>query len=166
MNRKKKKRSWDNVTRPEVVQKIAQEYGYKCVIQSGYTFKKEDTISQSNVTDIEFCENLAGEEREPFMCKLVGDTLYYVKKGLLQDPASTVYYKMFPYDVISFSPQINKETRQEEVAKADIVAKDKSKDSANATDSNTAREVQGEPVKTSSSPTKNYTYDPVTRTWK
>jgi len=62
---------------------------------------------------------------------------------------------MFPYDVISFSPQINKETRQEEVAKADIVAKDKSKDSANATDSNTAREVQGEPVKTSSSPTKN-----------
>lgn len=166
MNRKKKKRSWDNVTRPQVVQKIAQEYGYKCVIQSGYTFKKEDTISQSNVTDIEFCENLAGEEREPFMCKLVGNTLYYVKKGLLQDPASTVYYKKFPYDVMSFSPQINKETRQEEVAKADIVAKDKSKDSANATDSNTAREVQGEPVKTSSSPTKNYTYDPATRTWK
>ena len=93
MNRKKKKRSWDNITRPQVVEKIAKEYGFKFIAESGYSFKKEDTISQSDVTDIEFIENLAGEEREPFMCKLVGDTIYYVKKGLLKEPTSTLYYK-------------------------------------------------------------------------
>lgn len=160
MNRKKKNRSWDNVTRADVVKKIAAEYGFKCVVESGYNFKKEDTISQSGSTDIEFCESLAGEEREPFMCKLIGKTLYYVKKGLLKDPISTVFYKKFPYDVMSFTPRINKETRQEEVSSADIRASDKKVDSATASDKTTSRDVQGESVKTSSklynSPSKKY----------
>lgn len=150
MNRKKNKRSWDNVTNADVVKKIAQEYGFKCVIEQGYTFKKEDTISQSDVTDIEFCESLAGKEREPFMCKLVGDTLYYVKKGVLKEPTATLYYKKFPYDVVSFSPKINKETKQQEVSSADINTNDKTIDSATANDDNTPRDTQGDPVKSSS----------------
>lgn len=161
MNRKKKKRSWDDVTSADVIKKIAQEYGFKCVIESGYTFKKEDTISQSDNTDIEFCESLADDERVPFMCKLVGDTLYYVKKGVLKDPSSTVYYKKFPYDVVSFSPQINKETIKEEVTSADINTNNKSIDSATANNDNTSRDTQGEPVKT-----KVRKYDPTTGEWK
>lgn len=148
MNRKKKKRSWDNVTRAEVVQKIAQEYGFKCVIETGYTFTKEDTISQSDTTDIEFCENLAGEERVPFMCKLVGKTLYYVKKGLLKVPTSTLYYKKFPYDVVSFSPRINKETIKEEVTSSDVDTTNKNVNTSTSNSSNTPRDTQGEPVKT------------------
>ena len=147
MNRKKNTRSWDNVTNAEVVEKIAQEYGFKCVVESGYTFKTEDTISQSNNTDIEFCESLASNERDPFMCKLIGDTLYYVKKGILDNPTATVYYRKFPYDVISFSPKINKETKQEEVTSADINTDTKEVDSATANDENTLREVQGDPVR-------------------
>lgn len=168
MNRKKKKRSWDNVTSAQVVQKIAQEYGFKCKVESGYEFTLEDTISQSNMTDIAFCESLADDEREPFMCKLVGDTLYYVKKGLLQSPVSTLYYKDYPHDVISFSPQINKETRQEEIESADINTDTKEIDSAVASDSTTQRDTQGEPVKTSSSPTSqgNLTYNPEMRYWE
>ena len=166
MNRKKKKRSWDNVTRADVVKTIAQEYGFKCEVESGYTFEVEDTISQSNQTDIEFCESLAREEREPFMCKLIGNTLIYKKKGLLSDPVSTLHYKEYPYDVISFSPQINKETRQEEISVADINTDTKQIDSATATDSNTQRDTQGEPVKTSSSPTKNLTYNAEMRYWE
>lgn len=148
MNRKKKKRSWDKVTNADVVKKIAQEYGFKCVVEAGYNFKKEDTISQSDATDIEFCESLAGKEREPFMCKLIVDTLYYVKKGVLKDPSSTVYYKKYPYDVISFSPKINKETIKEEVESADINTNDKSIDKATADNENVSRDVQGEAVKT------------------
>ena len=159
MNRKKQKRSWDNVTRADVVKKIAQEYGFKCVVESGYSFKTEDTISQSDTTDIEFCENLAGEERDPFMCKLIGDTLYYVKKGVLKDPVSTVYYKKFPYDVISFSPKINKETKKEEVSSADINTDTKTVDSSTATDDSTSRDVQGEPV-------KSCVYRPQSGTWE
>lgn len=161
MNRKKKKRSWDNVTRADVVKKIAQEYGFKCVIESGYTFKTEDTISQSNNTDIEFCESLASEEREPFMCKLVGDTLYYVKKGILKEPTSTLYYKKFPYDVVSFSPKINKETKQEEASSADINTNNKSVDKATANDDNTSRDTQGEPVKA-----KSRVYNASTGNWE
>lgn len=174
MNRKKKSRSWDKVTSATVVKKIAQEYGFKCVIESGYTFTTEDTISQSNVTDIEFCENLAKNEREPFMCKLVGNTLYYVKKGILKEPTSTLYYKKFPYDVISFSPRIDKETRKEEVTSADINTNDKSVDKATATNSNTSRDIQGEPVKTTSSPSSvqgqdskaSRVYNPTTGKWE
>lgn len=164
MNRKKKKRSWDNVTRAEVVQKIAKEYGLKCVIEKGYNFTKEDTISQSDTTDIEFCENLAGEERVPFMCKLIGNTLYYVKKGLLKDPTSTLYYKRFPYDVISFSPRISKETIQEEVTVSDIDTTDKTVDSSTANGDNTSRDTQGEPVDPVIPP-KGKKYDPKTGEW-
>lgn len=147
MNRKKKKRSWDNVTRPEVVEKIAKEYGFKFVKESGYNFTKEDTISQSDITDIEFIENLAGEERLPFMCKLVGDTIYYVKMGLLKEPSSTLHYKQYPYDVVSFSPRINKETIKEEVTSSDINTSNKSVDSGTASDSQTSRDLQGDSVK-------------------
>ena len=158
MNRKKKKRSWDNVTRADVVKKIAQEYGFKCEVEKDYTFTKEDTISQSDVTDIEFCENLAGEERVPFMCKLVGKTLYYVKKGLLKDPSSTLYYKKYPYDVVSFSPRITKETIKEETSSANVDTTNKKVDSSTSNKDNTNRDVQGDPVNTVTKPVM--TYDP------
>lgn len=165
MNRKKKKRSWDNATNAEVVQKIAKEYGFKCVIESGYSFTREDTISQSDTTDIEFCESLADSERIPFMCKLVKDTLYYVKKGMLKDPTSTLYYKKFPYDVVSFSPRINKETILEEVTSSDIDTTNKKVDTSTANRDNTPRDTQGEPVKTTSPTTKKKKYDPKAGEW-
>ena len=162
MNRKKKSRSWDNVTSAEVVQKIAIEYGFKCVIQTGYTFKTESTISQSDMTDIEFCEYLAGEERDQFMCKLIGDTLYYVKKGLLNNAVAELHYRSAPYDVISFKPQINKETKKEEVSSSDINTNDKTVDSAVANNEETIRDTQGDPVDGSYA---QWVYDPKTGEW-
>lgn len=156
MNRKKNSRSWDNVTSADVVQIIAQEHGFNCAVEAGYEFEPQDTISQSRMTDIVFCEVLASRERDPFMCKLVGDTLYYVKKGVLKDPSTTLFYKEFPHDVISFRPRINKETRLEEVTVADIVSEDKSVDSATASDDMTIRDTQGEPVRV---------WDDVNRRW-
>ena len=173
MNRRKKKRSWDNVTRADVVKKIAKEYGFKCVVESGYTFTKENTISQSDTTDIEFCENLAGEEKMPFMCKLEGGTLYYVKKGVLKKPTSTLYYRKFPYDVISFSPRIDKETLKKGVTASDIDTYNKEVSTYTSTNSNTSRDVQGESVTTTSpsppvsntSSSSKKVYDPKTGTW-
>ena len=170
MSRKKKKRSWDNVTSAEVIQKIAKEYGFKCVIESGYDFTKEDTISQSDNTDIEFCESLANNERVPFMCKLLDKTLYYVKLGIVKDPSATLYYRKYPYDVVSFSPQINKETIKEEVTSSDINTNDKTTDTHTATSDNTPRDTQGDNVKTSSDPTgkssRAKVYDPEHKTWE
>ena len=100
------------------------------------------------------------------MCKLIRDTVYYVKKGVLKDPSTTVYYKQKPYDIISFSPKINKETRQEEVTSADINTDTKKVDRAVAKDDNTSRDTQGEPVKTSSSPMPDMKYDASKGTWE
>lgn len=179
MNRSKKERSWDNVTRADVVRKIAKEYGFKADIEPNYTFAVEETISQSDVTDIEFLENLAGEEREPFMCKLVDNTIVYRKKGLLKTSKKTFGYKVAPFDVISFSPQITKETRQEEVKKSNIQTDNKSYETYTATNDNVSRDIQGEPVETTSSPVSNSSdnkstgtpkdndlvYDPEKRKW-
>ena len=168
MNRKKKQRSWDNATSAEVVKKIAKEYGFNCVVESGYDFTREDTISQSSSTDIEFCESLAGGERIPFMCKLIGKTLYYVKMGILKDPSSTLYYRKYPFDVVSFSPRINKETILEEVTSSNIDTSDKSVQKSTASNKDTPRDTQGEPVTTTTSEEKEkgMKYDPETGTWK
>ena len=174
MNREKKNRSWDNVTRADVVRKIATEYGYYPDIESNYTFAVQDTISQSNQTDIEFLESLATQEREPFMCKVKGTHIVYKKKGLLQTPITDIGYKTYPFDVISFTPQINKETHQEEVTSANVGTDTKAYESYTANDGNVSRDVQGESVKTTSSAalndtsnndTANMVYDPTKREW-
>lgn len=166
MNRLKKKRSWDNATSAEVVQKIAKEYGFSCVVESGYSFTREDTITQSGSTDIEFCEQLAGNEKEKFMCKLIGNTLYYVKMGTLKnEPSCSLYYKESPYDIKSFTPKINKETMQEESEVSDISADTKVEETSKG--STTSDSITGSKVTTTSSVTKNadLTYNPVSRTW-
>ena len=174
MNREKKNRSWDNVTRADIVKKIATEYGYYPDIEPNYTFAVQDTISQSNQTDIEFLESLATQEREPFMCKVKGTHIVYKKKGLLQTPITDIGYKTYPFDVISFTPQINKETRQEEVTSANVGTDTKAYESYTANDGNVSRDVQGESVKTTSSAalndtsnndTANMVYDPTKREW-
>ena len=161
MNRRKNERSWDNVTRADVVSKIAAEYGFTCSIEPNYSFPLQDTISQSNQTDIEFLESLAKKEREPFMCKLDGNTLIYRKKGLLQTAVAELGYKTFPFDVVSFTPQITKETRQEEIT-ASNVDSNKNPESYTANDGNVSRDVQGESIKT----TTSMVYNPTTREWE
>jgi phage protein D len=163
MNRKKKSRSWDKVTRPEVVQKIAKEYGYKFVTEEPYIFDIQENIAQSEMTDIEFCESLAKEEREPFMCKLMGDTIYYVKKGVLKSLKAKLKYRTAPYDVISFTPQINKETKKEEVTCSDINTDDKTVDSSTSNNDTTSRDTQGDPV--NPAPTGGRIYNAQTGTW-
>lgn len=174
MNREKKNRSWDNVTRADVVRKVAAEYGYYPEIEPNYTFAVQETISQSDQTDIEFLENLATQEREPFMCKVIGTKIVYKKKGLLQTPVTDIGYRTYPFDVISFTPQINKETRQEEVTSANVGTETKAYESHTANDGNVSRDVQGESVKTTSSAalndtsntdTANMVYDPAKREW-
>jgi phage protein D len=147
MNRKKKKRSWKNTTRAEVVKIIAKEYGFKCVVQSGYTFEKEETITQSDATDIEFCESMAGEEVYPFECNLKGDTLYYIKRGLLSKSKMDLGYKVYPYNMTSFTPRINKETRQEEIKSSSIDGASKKVTSSSSTPKNTKADTQGDSVK-------------------
>lgn len=160
MNRVKKNRTWDNVSRADVVRIVAAEYGYSVNIEPNYDFQVQDTISQSNQTDIEFLEGLAGDEREPFMCKITDNTIIYTKKGLLQSPVTEVGYKTGDFSVMSFGPQITKETRKESVTDSNVTT-DKTVDSHTATDSNVERDVQGESMKND----YGMMYDPEKRKW-
>lgn len=117
MNRKKKSRTWNNVTSAQVVQQIVEEYGFRFVTESGYSFTQQETITQSNQTDIDFIQSLAGEETAIFTARLVNNSAFhYIKKGTLGTPVATLNYVGYPHDIISFSPQINIETRQESVS--------------------------------------------------
>jgi phage protein D len=167
MSRKKKSRTWKNVTNADVVRKIAKEHGFKCVVQKGYKFTKEETISQSNETDIDFLEGLADSEKYPFMCKLKDNVLYYVKRGLLAKSKHSLHYKEYPYNVLSFSPKINKETKQEEINSSKVNSKTKKTVKTKSTPTNTKTDTQGKKTRTSSKQTteKGYTYSSKTGKW-
>lgn len=169
MNRTKKKRSWNNVTRMQVAQKIATEYGFKFEGETSYNGVVEDTISQSDQTDIEFLEDLASQEDELYSCKLRGDTLYYKKKNMTAEAVMAIHYKKYPYEVRSFSPRINKETMQDSTTVADVATDTKKTDTATSTGSSKSN-IQGTKVSGGSSsgnPSSGaMTYDPSTQTWK
>ena len=153
MNRTKKNETFKNCTNAEVVKKIVQSYGYTCVVDSSYTFTVQETITQSNQTDIEFITQLAGDEVYPFTARLIGNTFYYVRMGKLETPKMTLTYKKYPHEVISFSPKINKETKQVEIKSASIDTSDKS-----------VSETTGE-VEYSGGSNSGYTYNPETKKW-
>lgn len=169
MNRTKKKRSWNNVTRMQVAQKIAAEYGFKFEGETSYNGVVEDTISQSDQTDIEFLEDLASQEDELYSCKLRGDTLHYKKKNMTAEAVMAIHYKKYPYEVRSFSPRINKETMQDSTTVADVATDTKKTDTATSTGSSKSS-IQGTKVSGGSSsgnPSSGaMTYDPSTQTWK
>lgn len=169
MNRTKKKRSWNNVTRMQVAQKIAAEYGFKFEGETSYNDVVEDTISQSDMTDIEFLEDLASQEDELYSCKLRGDTLHYKKKNMTAEAVMAIHYKKYPYEVRSFSPRINKETMQDSTTVADVATDTKKTDTATSTGSSKSN-IQGTKVSGGSSsgnPSSGaMTYDPSTQTWK
>lgn len=120
MNRVKKTRTWENTTSAKVVELIAKEYGYSFVCEKSYKYAVEDSISQSDQTDIEFLESLAGEEIDLFVCKLIGKTIYYIKQGVLSNPVYSATYRTYPYDLVSFSPKINIEQKTEKTQKTDV----------------------------------------------
>lgn len=120
MNREKKTRSWENTTSVKVAESIAKEYGFSFICEQGYNYTVQDSISQSDQTDIEFIESLAGDEMDLFFCKLIGKTIYYIKEGVLSNPVYTATYRTFPYDLVSFSPSINIEQKTEKTTKSDV----------------------------------------------
>lgn len=162
MNRQKKDRTFKDTTSAAVVQQIVQEYGFSCVVDSTYEFKVQETITQSHQTDIEFITKLAGDEVYPFTARLVDSTFYYVKMGKLESPKMSLTYRNYPHEIISFSPQINKESKQVEIKSSSIdTATKATSDSVGTVDSNSG---------SSSNSSKNgknnsYTYNPQTKSW-
>lgn len=165
MNRKKKDMTFNNCTSADVVKKIVKEYGYMCVIDDDYEFTVQETITQSKQTDIDFITKLASDEVYPFTARLVGDTFYYVKMGKLETPKMTLTYKKYPHEVISFSPKINKETKQVEIKGASINTSTKVISEATGTVDSDGGSASENGSSASVKSSGGYTYDPTTKKW-
>lgn len=163
MNRAKKDNTYKDTTSAEVVQKIIQSYGFQCVTEAGYAFEKQETITQSDQTDIDFITKLAGDEVYPFTARLVDNTFYYVKKGHLSDPKLTLTYLKYPHEIINFNPQINKETIKQEIKSSKVTGN-------KALESSTIQSTRTSDSKKSGGGSSNgkgnsYTYNPKTSSW-
>ena len=165
MNRTKKDATFKNTTSANVVKQICKNYGYNVVVDSSYKFEVQETITQSHQTDIDFITKLANDEVYPFTARLVGNTFYYVKKGKLETPKMTLTYKKYPHEIISFSPKINKESKQVEIKSSSV-------NTSNKSTSNTTGKVDsgsGSSSSNGSSSSKKasggYTYNPKTKKW-
>ena len=168
MNRKKKNATFSKCTSAEVVKKIVKNYGFTCVVDSSYKFEKQETITQSDQTDIDFIQKLAQDEVYPFTARLVGNTFYYVKKGKLGTPKMTLTYRDFPHEVISFSPKLNKETKKEEIKSATVKSTNKSVSKSTGTVKSSKGSVSSGSntnEKNGKKSKKTYTYNPATKKW-
>jgi len=151
MNRKEKKRTWDGMARSSVVQAICAEYGFTCYADESP--EVAETLSQSEKTDIQFIMDMAGEDG--FEVRICGNVLTYKKKEVLLDPWGHFAYRCDRYNLISFTPRITKAKKKESVEKSDINATTGETETGTA-DSDTARDLNGEPADASGS--RKYQY--------
>lgn len=158
MNRTQNDNTWKDTTSADVVKTLVTKYGFTCVIESGYEFEKQETITQSHQTDIDFITKLAGDEVYPFTARLVGNTFYYVKKGKLETPKMSLTYKSYPHEIISFSPKLNKETKQVEIKSSKVNTSDKSVSSTTGSTSTKSGSATENGSNSSQSASQNYTY--------
>lgn len=170
MNRAKKNNTYTNCTSADVVKRVVQSYGYTCVIESGYNFTVQETISQSDQTDADFLQKLAGDEVYPFTARLSNGVFYYVKKGHLGNPKMTLRYRKYPHEIMSFSPKINKESKKQEISSSKVNTSTKSTSTTKGTSSSSSGSVSsgGNSNSSNSSSSKSgtsYTYDPSKGKW-
>lgn len=165
MNRKKKDATFKNTTSAEVVKKIVKGYGFSCKIDSSYSFEKQETITQSHQSDIEFITKLAGDEVHPFTARLVGNTFYYEKMGKLKTPKMTLTYKNYPHEIISFNPKINKESKQVEIKGSSINTSNKKVSTTTGTTKNNKNGSSSSNGNSNSKSGNSYTYNPQTKKW-
>ena len=108
MNREEKTRTWEKQKISTVVEKIFRGYGFKVKIDD--TGKTLDNIQQSNETDISFILKLA-DEVGGYVTYIEGETAYFVKR-VGGSPVHNLVYRDTPYNLHSFRPRINKESKK------------------------------------------------------
>lgn len=154
-NKEKKKRSWTSKTSAQVVQEICKEYGWKCYVEPSYPFPVQASITQNNKTDLEFLKELADDELDLFVANLVTEkdgksTMYYVIEGFIdKENAIQLEYGETPYDIISFSPQLNKESRQSKSESSNINKATKGTESATISNSESTEDSSSSETTTS-----------------
>ena len=132
-NSEKHDQTYENKTSAQVVQEICAKYGWTCNIEEGYDFPIQETITQSDQSDLDFLISLAQNETAPFSARLEGNTFYYVKKKTGDSVMELTYYQ-YPHEIISFSPKINNSSKEKAVESSTVDTTDKSLDTSTTAD--------------------------------
>jgi len=145
MDRVLKKRSWSNKTRYQVAQAIAKEYGLGFSGKANkHANKKEETISQSNQSDMELLISMADD------CEMIvyvkGSTLHFRERDYGATPQQTLNYRKADFSLIEFSPRLVQKDIPEEIDEQNIDNKGK-QEKGKAT-SSTPRTTPGKSGKT------------------
>lgn len=142
---KLKSRTWENKSRYQIAQIIARENNFKF---SGTANKesnrKEETISQSDQSDIALLISMADECESIVYVK--GNTLHWQERNFRARPQGTLRYKRAPFSLISFSPRFIQKDAPIEETKSDITATGSNagkNETGTATTQNTQRQNTG-----------------------
>jgi phage protein D len=136
MNRVERKRVFKNLTYAGIAQKIAKEYGFSFEGDtSGGGSKKEESVTQSYETDIQFLIGLASEIG--YLVYVRESKLYFKdkEKFVKNNSWDTVWYRKPPFDIISFRPRVIQADQLDEVEESDIDSKSKKTSTASAKNS-------------------------------
>lgn len=144
MNNAPKTRTWKNVKISDVVTQVVRPYGYTLHIDD--TIIKEESISQSNQTDIEFIKDLANKLIQPYNSFVSGSHFYFVARRMDYDPSKVISYRKNGFEILSFNPQITKESKKQEITSANISLLTSKVKTYVANDMNVDRKIQGNPV--------------------
>lgn len=120
MNREVKRKTWSDKKLSTVIHQIAKSYGLKtrtpefsCIID---TLTKEETITQSDATDMEFIISCLSDYEDAMTFEENG-YFYFRYRDRKRDAFATLHYGEYPYDILSFSPSITRETEEDKKEK-------------------------------------------------
>ena len=128
MNRLERKKTYKNMSYKEIVGKIASQYGMVVNADAAeVSTKKHESVTQSFETDIQFLSGLAQEIGFLLFYRSSDNSLNFKNKDsyFAQSPVATLWYRRFPFDILSFRPRIVQADQLDEIEESDIDDKDK-----------------------------------------
>lgn len=130
MNKLERKKVYKNMTYKAIAGQVAKRYGLKLVADSGKGDEKQESVTQSYETDIQFLSGIASEIG--YLVYVKGNELHFKNKDnfIKQKPKFTLWYRRFPFDILSFRPRIIQADQLDELEEEDIDDKDKKKTKA------------------------------------
>lgn len=125
LSRKKRSNTWDNVSSRSIVSSIVEGYGMTLEDSVFSSFNTQETLSQSDQTDLDFIESLLSNESVPCyfkvkdLNKVVYDSINFKSPAFI-----SINYRVQPYEVISMSLNIDRAQLLESEESSDIEVED------------------------------------------
>lgn len=161
MDRENKTKTWENKLNVDIVKEIVSSYGFKFEMLNPFSYRNYVSIAQDDMTDLQFIEKLRDEEVFPCYAKMhTPDTFCFQTITFNKPVVCNLHYMLAPYDVISFSPTINRNQLKEGRLKSEIDVVDKSLNTAQAVFGYSEALTNGlRPITSSRPSNSSYNYD-------